>query len=120
MVAISSNSEAQENLVLIRSDADSQTYTLPEGATLGDLLREAGVAIRSPNLLIDGRPIEDAMTLESGMTVTINSEDNSKLSNGSWRATVGKFSNPAILREIVAEGRAIREAEREAARNQPE
>jgi hypothetical protein len=119
MATVSAEKRSIE-VTLLRPDSGSRTFTLAEGATLGDLLREAGAAVRSSNLLIDGRPIEEAVILKSGMTITINAEDCSGPSNGSWQATVGMFKNPAFLREVIAEGRAIREADREAARNQAE
>jgi hypothetical protein len=105
------------DVTLIRPDADPTIFTLPEGATLVDLLRAAGAASCSPSLLIDGRPIEDVTILDSGMTITIEPEDGSRRSDGSWRSTVGMFSHPEFLRDVIAEGRAIREQDREAARN---
>jgi hypothetical protein len=119
-MATVSTAKRSIEVTLFRPDREAQTFTSPEGATLADLLREAGSAIRSPNVQIDGRPIEQVMTLESGMNITIDPEASSGQSNGSWRATVGTFSNPDFLREVIAEGRAIREADREAARNQTE
>jgi hypothetical protein len=108
------------DVLLIRPDVDSQTFTMAEGATLGDLLREAGAAIQSPSMLIDGHPIEEAVILRSGMTIAINAEKPSVPPKGSWQATSGMFKNRSFLREVIAEGRAIREADREAARNQTE
>ena len=51
-------------VTLLRPEEGPQTFTLPEGATLADLLREAGADVRSPNMLIDGRPIEEVRALE--------------------------------------------------------
>jgi hypothetical protein len=106
------------DVTLICPDADPRTFTLPEGATLGDLFRTAGAASLSPSLLIDGRPIEDVTILDSGMTITIEARDGARRPNGSWQSTVGMFSHPEFLREVIAEGRAIREQDREAARNE--
>jgi hypothetical protein len=87
---------------------------LPEGATLADLLREAGAAICSPKLLIDGRPIEEAMTLGHGMTIAIVPEPPETPRKRSWLDTVGMFADDPDFEEAVAEGRAIREADRRA------
>jgi hypothetical protein len=119
-MATVSTAKRSIEVTVLRPDAGPQTFTMAEGATLGDLLREAGAAIRSPNLLIDGRPIEDVIVLKSGMTIAIDALVPLAPPNGSWQATAGTFSHPEFWREVVAEGRAIREAEREAARNQPE
>lgn len=106
-------------VTLRRPDGPAQILDLPEGATLADLIREGGVAIRNPELLrIDGRRIDEFTTLQPGMTITIEAAEVAEPSDGSWRTTVGMFSHPDFLREVIAEGRAIREADREAARDE--
>jgi hypothetical protein len=119
-MATVSTAKRSIEVTLIRPGADSQTLTLAEGATLGDVLREAGAAIRNHGLLIDGRPVEDVLVMKTGMTITIGADGAPVPPNGSWQATVGAFSHPDFWREVVAEGRAIREADRESARNQAE
>src|SRR5262245_14323599 len=59
------------DVTLYRPGTDMQTFTLLEGATLADLLREAGVEARNSGLLIDGRSIEAVITLLPGMMITI-------------------------------------------------
>jgi hypothetical protein len=58
-------------VTLLRPDLGPQTFTLPEGATLADLLREAGAGIQAKNILIDGRPLEEVLILNSGMAITV-------------------------------------------------
>jgi hypothetical protein len=101
-------------VTLFSPDLGQRTFDLPEGATLADLLREAGVAIGSPNVLIDGRPIEDALVLKPGVSVTILPERPRMPAKGSWRDTVGMFADDPTFEEMVAEGRAYREADRKA------
>jgi hypothetical protein len=108
------------DVTLIRPDADSQTFTLPEGATLGDLLREAGAPIRPPRFLINGDPIEDAMILRSGMAISLIPEPPEAGEKRSWLEAVGMFAVDPTFEEAVAEGRAIREADRRAAREEAE
>lgn len=102
------------HVTLLRPNIGQETFELPEGATLADLLREAGVAFGSPNVLIDGRPIEDAMVLKQGVSITILPERLRMPAKGSWRNTVGMFADDPTFEEMVAEGRAIREADRKA------
>ena len=64
-----------------------QTVTLPEGATLADLLRQVGAEARSLNFLIDGRYIEEALVLKSGMTITILPESLQGPAKKDWRRT---------------------------------
>lgn len=115
MATVSAGKRSIE-VTLIRPDADSQTFTLPEGATLGDLLREAGAPMPRPRFLIDGDPIEDAVILRSGMTVTLIPEPPEAGGKRSWLEAVGLFADDPTFAEAVAEGRAIREADRRAAR----
>ena len=68
----------------------------------------------SPNVLIDGRPIEDAVVLKQGMSITVLPERRRTSAKGSWRDTVGMFADDPTFEEMVAEGRAIREADRKA------
>jgi hypothetical protein len=101
-------------VTLLRPDGDSQTVALPEGATLADLLREAGAADRNPGILIDGRPLEEAMILRPGMIVTIVPEPPQAPPKKDWRRTVGMFADDPTFDEFIAECRAIREADRKA------
>ena len=105
-------------VTLIRPDGGSQTFTLPEGATLADLFREAGAAVGSPNLLIDGRPIEEVLVLKSGVVISIMPEPPRPHSNGSWQESIGTVQDTPAFRAMLAAGRAIREADREAASHQ--
>jgi hypothetical protein len=103
-------------VTLLRPEEGPQTFTLPEGATLADLLRSAGVAISSPSMLIDNRPIEEFVVLKSGMVISIVPESAKTPTKRSWRDSVGTVEDTPAFREMIAAGRAIREAEREAAR----
>ena len=115
-----STTERCTEVTLFLADGGSRALTLPEGATLADLLREAGAAIRSPNILIDGRPIEEVLVVKSGMMITILPEPPQAPPEKDWRRTVGMFQDTPAFRAMIAEGRAIREADREAARKQAE
>lgn len=116
MATVSTENRTIE-VTLYRTGADLQVFTMPEGASLADLLRAAGVPPRDSSLLINGRSIESILTLESGMTITILPEPPG-LHIRSWRDTVGMFADNPFFEEAVAEGRAIREADRRAAREE--
>ena len=101
-------------VTLLRPKLGQQTFELPEGATLADLFREADVAITSPNVFIDGRPMEDFIVLKQGVSITILPERPRMPAKSSWRDTVGMFADDPTFEEMFAEGRAIREADRKA------
>jgi len=70
-MTMASTAKRGVEVTLLRPDLGSQTFTLPEGATLADLLREAGGGTQAKNILIDGRPLEEVLILNSGMAVTV-------------------------------------------------
>ena len=61
MATASTDKRTIEVTLLRPARVGAETFTLPEGATLADLLcREAGATYGQSNLLIDGRPLEDS------------------------------------------------------------
>jgi sulfur carrier protein ThiS len=101
-------------VTLLGTAGGAQTITLPEGATLADLLRQVGAGARSLNFEIDGRYIEESLVLRTGMTITILPESLQGQAKKDWRKTVGMFADDPTFEEAVAAGRAYREADRKA------
>ncbi len=90
-----------------------QTVTLPEGATLADLLRQVGAEARGLNFLINGRYIEEALILKSGMTITILPESPQGPARTDRWSSIGTISaEDADFEEWMAACRAIREEDR--------
>jgi hypothetical protein len=102
------------DVTLVRPDTGPLTFTIPAGATLADLLRHAGVGVRGPNIMIDGRPMEETVVLKSGMEVTFLPSPPEATSKRSWRDTVGMFADDPDFQAMVEAGRGIREADRTA------
>jgi hypothetical protein len=113
MTTASTAKEGTE-VTLLKPDLGSRTFTLPEGATLADLLREAGGRVQAKSILIDGRPLEDFVVLTTGMSITVVPEPLPGPGNRTWRDTVGWFADDPTFEEMVAAGRAYREADRKA------
>jgi sulfur carrier protein ThiS len=112
-MSVPSTLKREAEVTLLRPDLGSQTFNLPEGATLADLLREAGGEIQAKNVLIDGRPVEEFVILNSGMAITVIPEPLGQRKR-SWLDTVGMFADDPDFEEAVAAGRAYREADRHA------
>jgi sulfur carrier protein ThiS len=98
----------KNGVMLIRPGVEGQEYTLPEGATLADLLQQAQAQTEGRVILIDGRRLEEALVLQPGMTISIVPDER-------WRETFGMFKDDAAFNEMVEAGRAYRESLREAA-----
>jgi hypothetical protein len=113
-MSIASTVNGVMEVTLLRPDLGSQTFTLPDGATLADLLREAGGGIQAKNILIDGRPLEEVLILNSGMAITVVPEPPPSPAKRSWRDTVGWFADDPDFQAMVDAGRAYREADRQA------
>ena len=103
----------RNGVTLIRDGAGREEYTLPEGATLADLLREAGAADTPQVTTINGRSIEEFLVLQAGMVVNITRVIRKAVTKDSWRETFGMFKDDPHFQEMVDEGRAYREALRE-------
>ncbi len=119
-MSTASTLEKCTEVTLLRSEGGSQIITLPEVATLGDLLRAAGIVSLSPNMLIDGRRLEETVILSPGTIITIGPEQARAPSHRDWRDSVGTVQDTPAFRAMIAEGRAIREADQEAPGNEPD
>jgi hypothetical protein len=108
-----STAKRQVEVTLVCADTGAKSFTLPAGATLGDLLREAGATADGAHIMIDGRPIEEALTLKSGTNITILPAPRTP-AKLPWRDTVGIFADDPTFEEAVAAERAIREVDRKA------
>jgi hypothetical protein len=111
-----SKPEGKKGVTLIRERVGREDYTLPEGATLADLLRAAGAGDAPHVITIDGRSIEEFLVLRPGMVVTLTPVLSKAVTRDSWRETVGMFKDDPHFQEMVDAGRAYRESLREAAR----
>ena len=88
-------------------------FELPPGSTLSDLLKEAGLDTSKFSILINESRLEDAIVLQPGTTVSLVPRGDTAQPEP-WRATFGMFRDDPHFQEMVEEGRAIREAERDA------
>lgn len=106
--------EAGQGVTLLRLGEGKQVYDLPQGSTLADLLRAAGIDLRTHEVMIDGLRIEDAIALRPGDIVSLSP----RAADDAWRETVGMFRGDPIFGAIIEAGRALREAERDEARRE--
>ena len=86
-------------------------FSRTEGATVADLLREAGEPITGVSVLTDGKPIEEVTALKSGMIVCLAPTPPTSSGKRSWRDSVGTVQDTPEFQEMIAAGRAIREAD---------
>jgi sulfur carrier protein ThiS len=81
---------------LVRPGSESQDFQLAEGATVADLLRASGVTT-GQSILIDGVPIEEAVTLVEGAVVTIAST--AVRTDKPWLTPIPAFQDEELYRE---------------------
>jgi hypothetical protein len=107
-------STAERNgVTLIRTGVEREDFPLPEGATLGDLLRAAKVDPENQKILIDGKPMEDVLVLQPGTTITIVPRPKKESSPGSWREGIGMFQGDPVFLEMMEAVERSREAEKD-------
>jgi hypothetical protein len=85
-------------VTLLRMGVGKQEFDLPEGATLADLLRAAGVNPEEQAIFIDRRPLEDVIVLRRGMIVSAAPRPpKSAPTRKEWRDVMGDFhDDPAF------------------------
>jgi sulfur carrier protein ThiS len=101
-------------VTLVRLGVGSEEHALAEGATLADLLREAQGLTNGQTVLINGKPLEEVIALQSGMTVTLVPMAKNPVIDQRWRESIGMFKDDPGFQEMVDAGRAYRESLREA------
>jgi hypothetical protein len=97
----------------VRPGVDARECLVPPGSTVGDLLREAGACVHDQTVVIGPHAVEESHVLEPEAIVYLVPRVRNPSANGTWRDLVGAFRGDPIFREIVEEGRAIRDAERD-------
>jgi sulfur carrier protein ThiS len=102
-----------EGVVLLRLGVGKQEFVLPEGATLADLLREAGVNPDDREIMIDGRRLAEILVLQPGMIVTVLARAGATSRPPPWRDTIGMFHDDPVFEEMMRLVQAEREAEKE-------
>ena len=60
-----------KGVTLLRLGQGKEEVELPEGSTLADLLQNIGADPKGLEILVDGKPIEACVVLQTGMIVSI-------------------------------------------------
>jgi sulfur carrier protein ThiS len=100
-------------VTLIRQGVGREEYTLPEGATLADLLRKAQAQKEGQVIYIDGKPLEEQIILRPGMIITTVTMKGKAARDEPWRESIGMFHGDPEFRELVEAVEAAREAEKD-------
>jgi hypothetical protein len=84
---------------LVRPGVGARDYRLSVGATVADLLRVSGASVANQAVFVDGVRPEEAVSLHSGMVVTIVPRPKYADDDEPWRATVPAFVDAALSQE---------------------
>ncbi len=104
-----------KGVTLLRLGQGKEEVELPEGSTLADLLQNIGADTKGLEILVDGKPIEACLVLQTGMIVSIGMKIAGEKTRKTWNDTVGMFRDELFFEEAVKEGRDYRDSLREAA-----
>ena len=102
----------RQGVTLLRLGVGVQEIDLPEGATLADLLRKAGVGANGHEIMIDGRPLIEAVELKPGMIVSISAKPRHE-PDPPWVATFGMFRDDPGFEDFTKRVQARRDSETE-------
>src|SRR4051812_44137469 len=103
-------STAEKNgVILIRRGGGGGGDALPEGATLGDLLREAKLNRHDQEIFINGKLLEETPVLPPGAIVSVVPRPRIASSTGSWWEGVGMFHDDPTFKELCDSVEASRE-----------
>ena len=83
--------EGKTTYTLLRLGTGREDHILPEGATLADLLRAAGVGTENQTVFLDEKPIEECLVLKPGTIVSLLPRSRSVAAGTSWQDGVGMF-----------------------------
>jgi hypothetical protein len=111
-------------VTLLRMGIGKEEFALPEGSTLGDLLRAARVDAATQTLFIDGKPLEESLVLRPGTIVSAVPRVVSALPQAKeaapregWSDVIGAFANNPEFDAMMEVVNAEREAEKEQERS---
>jgi hypothetical protein len=97
-------------VTLLRTGIGRERFDLPEGATLGDLLRLAQAEADHLEILIDGRPLAECLVLQPDTIVSVTPKPTGTAPRGDWRRNAGMFKDNPAFEEMMAEIEARRRA----------
>ena len=103
---------AESQVTLLRFGEGVQRFDLPPNATLADLLRAAGAGTSGKQVMIDGRPVEEAIILRPGMIVSLSFNPPPAPDPERWRSTVGMFKDDPGFEQMMEDVMAARAADK--------
>jgi len=103
----------KSRVTLLRMGVGKEEIELPEGATLADLVRLAGVRTDAQEIFIDGRTLLECLTLPPGAIVSVVPKPGNAAGAGDWRGAVGISRGDPLFEESVKAGRAYRDSQGE-------
>jgi hypothetical protein len=100
-------------VTLIRQGVGREEYTLPEGATLADLLQKAHAQQQGQLIYIDGKPLEEQIILRPGMIITTVTTKGKPARDERWLESIGMMHGDPVFLEVCEAVEKSREAEKD-------
>ncbi len=104
----------KQGVTLLRLGQGKEEVELPEGATLADLLQKIGADPTGLEILVDGKPIEAWLVLQTGMIVSIGNRPNQAATNGARVGGIGDFHDDPVFEAMMDQVNVEREREKQA------
>ena len=103
---------SKQGVTLLRLGQGKEEVESPEGSTLADLLQNIGADPNGLEILVDGKPIEACLVLQTGMIVSLGNRPNQVATNGAWVDGIGDFHDDPVFDAMMEQVNAEREREK--------
>jgi hypothetical protein len=111
-----------EGTVSLQIIDEERELVYPAGLTIEELLKKAKIDKGEYAVVLSGVQTitRGRMILEPGAMVELIARDKADRLRQTWRKTIGMFRDDPTFHDMIKAGRAIREADRAAARSEDE
>jgi sulfur carrier protein ThiS len=101
LAGVGLNAKSKILVKIVQPGLGVQEYSLPEGATLAELLRRHGATTANQIVSVDGLIVEEKVPLHDGAVAVIVPQSRNAAGDEPWRATVPSFRDEALFRQYT-------------------
>ncbi len=101
LVGVGLNAKSKILVKIVQPGLGVQEYSLPEGATLAELLRRHGATTANQIVYVNGLIVEEKVLLHDGAVAVIVPQSRKIAGDEPWRATIPSFRDEALFRQYT-------------------
>jgi hypothetical protein len=101
LAAVGLDAKPKTLVRLVRPGVGTETFCLPEGATLAELLHRSGATTTNQAVYVDGVMAGDTVPLHDGAVVMIVPQPRNGAVDEPWLATIPSFQDEALFQQYT-------------------